>query len=143
MPPLSPEGPIDIRRACLAGYWDGEGLGGKVEDLWTPPRAGIMLGAFRLTRADGSRGFYELFAIEEHESSLRFVVKHFNPDWVGWEEKDKALMIPLTRLTPSEAVFGGITLRREGDDGLAVTVTIRSKDGTSRQENLRYKRRPL
>ena len=59
--------------------------------MWLPPKAGVLLGAFRLHRTDGKPGFYELFAIEEVDDTLQFVVKHFNPDWVGWEEKDKAL----------------------------------------------------
>ncbi len=36
--------------AWLQGYWVGEGLGGSVEDVWLPPKAGVLLGAFRLSR---------------------------------------------------------------------------------------------
>ena len=67
--------------------------------MWLPPKAGVLLGAFRLVKADGKPGFYELFAIEEVDDTLQFVVKHFNPDWVGWEEKDKALRIRLSRIS--------------------------------------------
>ena len=42
--------------AWLAGYWEGEGLGGTMEDIWMPPRDGVILGAFRLTKPDG-KGF--------------------------------------------------------------------------------------
>jgi hypothetical protein len=129
--------------AWLAGYWEGEGLGGRVEDLWMPPAGGVMLGAFRLTRDGGRPGMYELFAIEEHEASLRFVVKHFNPDWVGWEEKDKFLALALTRAAPGELAFGGVVFRREADDVLAVDLTIRLKDGSQRQERLRFRKKPL
>lgn len=128
--------------AWLAGYWDGEGMGGKVEDIWMPPRDGVLLGAFRLTKPDG-KGFYELFAIEEHEKSLRFVVKHFHPDWVGREEKGGALRMRLTKIGPGEAVFGGVALRKEGADELVVRISIRMRDGTMREEVLRFKRRPL
>ncbi len=72
----------------------------------------MLLGAFRLQKADGKPGFYELFAIEEVDDTLQFVVKHFNPDWVGWEEKDKALRIRLTRISADEIVFGGIVFQR-------------------------------
>ena len=128
--------------AWLAGYWEGEGLGGQMEDIWMPPRNGVILGAFRLTKADG-KGFYELFAIEEFEGSLRFVVKHFHPNWVGWEEKDQALKMRLQRISDTEASFGGLTFRREGTDVLVVDLTIRMKDGSTRTEALRFKRRAL
>jgi hypothetical protein len=139
--PAPPPAKIDAF-AWLVGYWEGEGLGGRVEDVWLPPRGGVMLGAFRLTKPDG-KGFYELFAIEEWQGSLRFVVKHFHTDWVGWEEKDQALKLPLKRLAAEGGVFGGVVLRREGADGLTVTLTIRAKDGSSRTEVLRYTRRAL
>jgi hypothetical protein len=129
--------------AWLAGYWQGEGMGGTIEDLWMPPAGGAMLGAFRLVRADGKPGFYELFAIEEHASSLRFVVKHFHPNWVGWEEKDKYVSLELTRMVPGELVFGGIAFRKEGEGILLVELAIRMKDGATRQESLRFRKKAL
>lgn len=140
--PASPPARIaDV--AWLTGYWIGEGLGGKVEDVWLPPQAGVLLGAFRLIKADGKPGFYELFAIEEVDDTLQFVVKHFNPDWVGWEEKDKALRIRLTRITPEEIAFGGVVFRKAGADAFVVELAIREKSGALRHETLRYARRPL
>lgn len=129
--------------AWLTGYWVGEGLGGTVEDVWLPPQAGVLLGAFRLQKADGKPGLYELFAIEEVDDTLQFVVKHFNPDWVGWEEKDKALRIRLTRISADEIVFGGIVFQRAGADTLVVKLAIREKSGQLRLETLTYKRKPL
>lgn len=140
-PPASPPAKIDAM-AWLAGYWEGEGMGGKIEDIWMQPRDGVILGAFRLTKPDG-KGFYELFAIEEFEGSLRFVVKHFHPNWVGWEEKDQALKMRLQRISETEASFGGLTFRREGTDVLVVDLTIRMKDGSTRTEALRFRRRAL
>ena len=98
--------------------------------------------SFRLTKPDG-KGFYELFAVEEFEGSLRFVVKHFNPNWVGWEEKDQAVKLALRKIGENEASFGGVGFRREGNDNLLVDLTMRMKDGTTRTEVLRFKRRPL
>lgn len=128
--------------AWLAGYWEGEGMGGRIEDIWMPPRDGVILGAFRLTKPDG-KGFYELFAVEEFEGSLRFVVKHFHPNWVGWEEKDQALKMPLRRISENEASFGGLTFRREAADVLVVELTMRMKDGTTKTEALRFRKRAL
>jgi hypothetical protein len=140
--PPSPAARI-AQAAWLTGYWVGEGLGGTVEDVWLPPRAGVLLGAFRLQKADGKPGFYELFAIEEVDDTLQFVVKHFNPDWVGWEEKDKALRIRLTRISADEIAFGGIVLQRAAADTLVVKLAIREKNGALRHEGLTYKRKPL
>jgi hypothetical protein len=140
--PPSPSAKI-AEVAWLQGFWESDGLGGKVENVWLPPKAGVLLGAFRLVKADGAAGFYEICAIEEFEGSLRFVVKHFNPDWVGWEEKDKALKIGLTRIGADEAVFGGVAFTRLGGDAHRVEITMRSKDGTSRKEVINHKRKPL
>jgi hypothetical protein len=129
--------------AWLQGYWVGEGLGGSVEDVWLPPKAGVLLGAFRLVKEGGKPGFYELFAIEEVDDTLQFVVKHFNPDWVGWEEKDKALRIRLSRLEKDEMAFGRIVFQRLGADGLVVKLGIREKGGEIRHETLTYRRKPL
>jgi hypothetical protein len=143
-PPASPPAPpakIEAM-AWLAGYWVGEGLGGIQMSSMTPPRDGVILGAFRLTKPDG-KGFYELFAVEEFEGSLRFVVKHFHPNWVGWEEKDQALKMPLRRISENEFSFGGVGFRREGADQLLVDLTMRMKDGTTRTDVLRFKRKAL
>jgi hypothetical protein len=141
-PPPSPPAKIaDV--AWIQGYWVGEGMGGIVEDTWMPPRDGVILGAFRLVKSDGSKGFYELFAIEEHEASLRFVVKHFHPDWVGWEEKDKFLALRLTELGPNKAIFGGIGFERPDPDTLLVSVLIRRKDGSRDTQKLTFRKKPL
>ena len=128
--------------AWLQGYWVGEGMGGSIEDAWLPPRAGMILGAFRLVKSDGTPGRYQLFAIEEHEGSLQLVVKHFTPDFVGLEEKDKALRLRLTRIAPHEAVFGGVAFQRDGER-LSVKVTLRGKDGARREEILTLAKQPL
>jgi len=146
-PPPAAKAPAPAARiadvAWLAGYWVGEGLGGEVEDVWLPPKAGVLLGAFRLHRTDGKPGFYELFAIEEVDDTLQFVVKHFHPDWVGWEEKDKALRIRLSRISRDEIAFGRIVFQRVAADGLVVKLAIREKGGELRHETITYRRKPL
>ena len=142
--PATPSPPARIADAAwLQGYWAGTGMGGEAEDVWLPPKAGVMLGAFRLMKADGKPAFYELFAIEEADDTLVFVVKHFNPDWVGWEEKDKALRLRLTRASSDGLAFGGVVFRRPGPGSLAVDVTLRQKDGTSKTHTFDYRRKAL
>ena len=127
----------------LKGYWSGEGYGGTVESLMGPPKAGVMLCNFRHIKADGKPGFYELCAIEEYEGSLRFVIKHFHPNWIGWEEKDHALQAKLTRLAKNEAVFANMTIRRTGKDTMVMELVIGGKDGNPRTEILKLKRQAL
>jgi len=129
--------------AWMKGYWVGEGYGGQVETVMGPAKAGVMLGHFRHMKPDGKPGFYEICAIEEFEGSLRFVIKHFHPNWVGWEEKDHALQARLTRLGKDEAVFGNMTLRKTGKDTLAIEIMITGQDGATRKETLKLKRQAL
>lgn len=122
----------------LEGYWVGEGFGGAADESWMPAKSGVMLGVFRSLKPDGSPSFYELLGIEEWEGSLRIVIKHFNPDWVGWEEKDNAVKLRLSAISPAAAAFGGVVFKRVGDDGLAVEVTMRRKDGTTQTQKLSF-----
>jgi hypothetical protein len=127
--------------AWLEGYWAGEGFGGLVDESWMPARNGAMIGVFRSLKPDGSTSFYEILGIEESEGSLRLVVKHFHPDWVGWEEKYQAVKLRLTRISSTEAAFGGVVLKRAGDNDLVVEVTIRRKDGTSSTSVLKLRKK--
>jgi len=138
--------PPSVKIATLAwfkGYWVGEGFGGSVETLMGPPKAGVMLGSFRHIRKDGKPGFYEICAIEEFEGSLRFVIKHFHPNWLGWEEKDHALQAKLIRHSGDEWVFGNMTIKRTGKDSAVMELVIKSQDGGTRKEVLRFKRQAL
>ena len=127
--------------AWLEGYWAGEGFGGTGDETWMPAKSGVMLGVFRLLKADGSPAFYELLGIEEHEGSLRLVIKHFHPNWVGWEEKENAIKLRLTRISPTEAAFGGVVFKRSGDSELVAEVTMRSKDGTMNTQKMSFRKK--
>lgn len=129
--------------AWLQGYWIGEGLGGVGEDFWMPPAKGVMLGGFRLTKTDGSKEFYELLGIEEFEGSLRIVVKHFHPDWVGWEEKDQAHKFRLTKLAADELVFGALAFQRTAPDAFTFRITFRQKEGPPKVESIAFRKKAL
>src|SRR5262245_31328303 len=105
----APRRPATLRDvAWLQGDWVGTGLGGDVEESWGPPGAGAMLARFRFVKG-GKPVFYELVALAEAEGSLELRVKHFSPDLVSWEEKDKAQVFPLVRLGggPDGGLDGG------------------------------------
>jgi Domain of unknown function (DUF6265) len=100
--------------AWLVGDWVGRGFGDVSEETWTPPQAGSMVGVFRQHK-DGKPWFYEFLLLKDEGESVELRLKHFNPDGTGWEEKDKFVTFKLVRLQPNEALFQGLTFRREGD----------------------------
>ena len=129
--------------AWLKGYWTGEGYGGTVETLIGPAKAGVMIGTFRHMKADGKPGYYEISAFEEVEGSLRFIIKHFHPNWVGWEEKDRALQARLVRHDKDEWQFNNLLIKRTGRDAFVMEIAITPRDGPPRKEVLRFRRQPL
>ncbi len=98
----------------LEGTWVGEGLGGQVEEIWSAPAAGALMGSFRAMR-EGAPLFYESFIIVEEEGSLALRLKHFNADYTGWEEKDELKIFPLVALEDEAVYFDGLTYRRSGN----------------------------
>lgn len=125
--------------AWLAGYWRGEGLGGIIEELWTAPLAGRMIGAFRLIKDDRTV-FSEALQLEKQGESLVMRVKHFTPEFVGWEEKEGSVDFPLVKVEGKTAYFNGLTLQLLDDDTLQVYLVFRSKDGSRREEAIRLSR---
>jgi hypothetical protein len=127
--------------AWLAGHWVGDALGGVSEEIWSEPRAGSMMGMYRLVR-DGKTIFYELLTVVEEKGSLMLRLKHFNPDLTGWEEKLKTIDFPLVSKSDGAVHFDGMSFHPKGGDALTVHLAIHQKDGTIREETFTYKRMP-
>ena len=126
--------------AWLAGHWQAEALGGTVEEIWSGPSAGTMVGMFRLVK-DGKVGFYEIFTLTEEGSTVLLRLKHFDPDLSGWEERDETVDFPLVALTEDTAWFEGLTYQRLGPDEMQVYLAMRTKDGV-REVPFSWKRVP-
>ena len=125
--------------AWLAGHWVGPALGGEAEEIWSPPKAGSMMGMYRLVRG-GKVVFYELQTLVQESGSLVLRLKHFNPDLTGWEEKQKTVDFRLVRLGEGVVQFEGMSFHREGDGKLTVYLAIEGKDGVLHEEAFRYVR---
>jgi len=125
--------------AWLAGRWEGNGFGGIVEETWNPPLGGTMAGTFRLVQNDSPQ-FYEMLMLVPDGQSVSYRVKHFNPDFTGWEEKDKYVTFPLVAIAPDAIHFNGLTLKHEGDKCIHY-LAMSQKDGTHREVKLEYTRR--
>ncbi|MDQ3071324.1 MAG: DUF6265 family protein [Acidobacteriota bacterium] len=125
--------------AWFEGQWAGEGLGGVIDEVWSAPSGGAMVGHFRLVKGD-KPVFYELLALVEHEGSVEMRLKHVNPDMTGWEEKAVFVTFPLLKIEPRAAYFRGLTFRRVGDDTIEAYIALRDRAGTVREEKLVYRR---
>ena len=126
----------------LAGRWVGTGLGGEIEEVWSPPAGGQMIGTFALRR-EGRPIFYELMMIDRADQGIRLRVKHFNPDFTGWEERGASHAFAPRSAAPGDLRFDGLRYQREGE---AMTATVRIQQrGASRPEEVvfRFRRAPL
>ena len=127
--------------AWLSGRWTGEGMGGTFQQGMSDPAGGRIAGYFTLLHGDKAV-FHQLILLTEQEGTLRLKVKHFSPDFVGWEEKDGFLDFPLISASPDELAFKAMTFRRTGADAMTLTIRMTGRDGTGRDEVLRYRRIP-
>ena len=120
----------------MVGHWTGKGFGGLVEESWNPAMGGSMIGSFRLVKSD-KPSFYEMLLLTAANGSVAYQVKHFNPDFSGWEEKDDFVSFPLVKLEANKAYFQGLTVHRE-DDQLTHYLAMEKKDGSYEEIKLTY-----
>jgi hypothetical protein len=126
--------------AWLAGHWEGEGLGGHNEELWSPPRAGVMMGMYRLVKQDRP-ALFEFLMIVEESGTLVLKLKHFNPDFTGWEEKDRTVDFRLVEVEERAVHFSGLSFVRAGEDGLRIYLLLSDrKTGQTREEEFKLRR---
>lgn len=123
----------------LTGTWQGQGLGGFSEEIYSEPRAGSMLGMYRLI-VDDRPVFYELITIEQRDQTVVMKLKHFQPDLVGWEEKDQSVSFPFIAREGNRYYFQGLTLERQGDDELRIFVALAQKEGPPQEETFVHRR---
>ncbi len=114
--------------AWIAGSWIGQAMGGQFEETWNPPTGDSMLGMFKLV-VDGKTEFSEHMAIVQTGDSLVLKVKHFDADFVGWEEKDKSVEFPLVEFSDHAVYFEGFTFRKTGDSSMSIFVVIGQEEG--------------
>jgi hypothetical protein len=119
--------------AWLAGHWKGDGLGGRSEEIWTPPKGGVMLGMYRHLK-DDKPVFYELLTLAEERGSLVIRLKHFNPDLTGWEEKGDSVSFPFVAKQDGVLHFDGMAFKPRGKDAVTVYLAIRDKQVASVRE---------
>ena len=92
----------------------------------------------RLTR-DGAPVFYELIFIDVVDGGLRMRLKHFNPDYTAWEEREEWTTFEPVSFSADEIVFSALTIRRVGEDQITMTLRMR-RDGGVREEVMHFRR---
>ena len=90
--------------AWLTGDWVGEMGGGVIEETWSPPAAGTLVGMFRWSSEEGVR-LYELMSIEDTAGGPVLYLRHFSPGLVGWEDKDTPMVFELDAFGERRASF--------------------------------------
>jgi Domain of unknown function (DUF6265) len=124
--------PISIEDfSWLEGCWEGTGLGGKCTELWSGPEGGSVMGSFRYV-SDDKVVFTEHFVIRKEGDSVALLLKHFDADFKGWEEKDKCVTFKFVKQDGDDFMFEGLTYRRMGKDKMEVYVVI--EENSKRQE---------
>jgi hypothetical protein len=137
-PGIQPLAPIaDIHAlAWMTGSWSGLLDGELVDEHWSAPAGGMMMGMFRWLKNERVY-YYELLVIEPASNGLVLRLKHFDSGLNGWEEKGMAVAYPLVHASEREATFerGGsfrstrFVYRRVSDNELLVTTHDRKGDG--------------
>lgn len=119
--------------SMLQGDWSGTGLGGQVDELWMPARAEQMHGIFRMEE-EGKLVFTEYMSILKDSLSYVLKVKHFSPEFIGWEEKDDAIEFRFIKKENNTLYFSGLTAIRKDDNHLDIYVAFKNEDGTTTEE---------
>jgi len=125
--------------AWLEGQWLGDGLGGVSEEVWSPPRGGVMMGMYRSLKEDRP-SFYEFLMLVEENGTLVLKLKHFNPDFSAWEEKAAFTSFKLVAVERDAVHFDGLSFIREPGDVLRIYLLLRDKAGQVREEAFKLRR---
>lgn len=128
--------------AFLNGYWQGTGFGGQSEEIWMPAKDGRMFGIFKQSQ-DSELIFTEFMEIVESGDGFILRLKHFNPDFSGWEEKNDFITFKLTSVSKNKAVFGGLSYEIIKPNALQVRLVMRNDDGNIATETFDFTQSPL
>ncbi len=124
--------------AFLVGSWTGSAFGQRFEEVWNAPSAGSMVGFFKLYDGD-EVSFYELLLMTVEDGTLSLKVKHFNPDFSGWEEKADFVNFRLVRLAENELHFSGISFYKRDASRVDGYIVMRNNEEI-KEHHLRYER---
>ncbi len=102
-----------------------------------------MIGSFRIVHG-GKPVFYEFWVVEVENQRPVLKLKHFNPDFIGWEEKNASTKMPLASVSDKDAVFaeadGSVSLHYQRTADTLTCVVHHVKDGKTSDETFKMSR---
>lgn len=131
-PPSSPQPVLSPKLsdfAWLEGRWRADWGPRIAEQVWTAPKAGMMLGDFRVIENDKVL-VVELFTLVEKTGGISFYVRHFTPELVPWEKSEATLL----NLATEEAKKFDFENPATGRPKRAIFTRIDNDTYTSRSE---------
>jgi hypothetical protein len=123
----------------LSGHWKGEAFGGVAEEIWSPPMGNSMMFSFRLV-SEGQVSFYEFGHILETDGTLILQLKHYDPNLMGWEEKEETIDFALVKVEDHKLYFDDFSIERISDKEINMYVVIQEADGSENEVQFNYHR---
>lgn len=88
----------------MAGTWVGAIEGERIEEHWSSVEGDSLMGMFRWLKGEAVY-LYEFMLISKSELGVTLQIKHFRPDFVGWEEKEDSITFYFQTLEDSTITF--------------------------------------
>jgi Domain of unknown function (DUF6265) len=115
--------------AWLAGRWQGAWGPRVAEQVWMPPKGGVMSGTFQLVE-NGSTLVIELFTLVEKPDGIKLYFRHFTPTLEPWETSAPK-MLNLANSSPKSIEFDNPV---DGEPKRAIIRKIDADTYVSRSE---------
>lgn len=124
--------------AILVGNWTGTAFGERMEETWSAPTGGSMVGTFKLFSGD-EPSMYEIMLLTVEDGTLSLKVKHFNADFTAWEDKPDYVNFKLVKFSENELHFGGLSFYRRDADTLDGYIVMRNGEEVT-EHHMAYQR---
>lgn len=124
--------------AMLVGSWIGTAFGERMEETWSAPTGGSMVGTFKLFDGD-TPAMYEILLLTVEDGTLSLKVKHFNPDFTAWEDKPDYVNFKLVKFSENELHFGGLSFYKRDANTLDGYIVMRDGDEIT-EHHMTYER---
>lgn len=108
----------------ISGTWRGPGFGGTFEEIWSQPDAmGTVMGMFRFHDDQDSIQFYEFWKLD----GSGLLLKHFTPEFIGWEEKDGFVNFPMVSAETGKITLKGLVYELIDEKTLRISLDMKNK----------------
>ena len=129
----------------LSGDWVGKMGDSLIEEIWSEPAGGTLVGMFRWSTDEGVR-VYELLSIEDSDKGPVLYLRHFSAGLSAWEEE--AMPLELDAFGEGRASFQNVTdgestrLTYERTPGGGLNITLDKVEGAKKSSTtFAYERR--